>query len=63
EITGIEPRSHQTRGGAWWEVRVYRARGRSFAIPGVFTSRRGDEVFEGNLAVVREYWARVTAAE
>jgi hypothetical protein len=63
EITSIEPRSHQTRGGAWWEVRVYRARGRSLAIPGVFTSRRGDEVFEGNLAVVREYWARATAPE
>ncbi|MFF3578644.1 hypothetical protein [Streptomyces mirabilis] len=63
EITGIEPHSHQTRSGAWWEVRVHRAKGRSLAIPGIFTSRRGDEAFEGNLAVVREYWARATAPE
>ncbi|MFF7639800.1 hypothetical protein [Streptomyces canus] len=63
EITKIEPRSHQTRDGAWWEVRVHRASGRSLAIPGIFTSRRGDEVFEGNLTVVREYWARATALE
>ncbi|KAF5991754.1 MULTISPECIES: hypothetical protein [Streptomyces] len=63
EITSIEPRSHQTRGGAWWEVRVHRAIGRSLAIPGIFTSRRGDEVFEGNLAVVREYWDRAAAPE
>ncbi|MEU5090632.1 hypothetical protein [Streptomyces sp. NPDC021356] len=63
EITKIEPRSHQTRGGAWWEVRVHRARGRSLAVPGIFTSRRGDEVFERNLAVVRDYWSRATALE
>ena len=61
EITKIESKSHQTRGGTWWEVRVHRARGRSLAIPGIFTSRRGDEVFEHDLAVVREYWARATA--
>lgn len=63
EIASIESRSHETRGGAWWEARVHRASGRSLAIPGIFTSRRGDEVFEGNLAVVREYWARATASE
>ncbi len=63
EITKIEPRSHQTRGGAWWEVRVHRARGRSLAIPGIFASRRDDEVFERNLSVVREYWARATGLE
>jgi hypothetical protein len=63
EITSIEPRSRQTRGGAWWEVCVHRAKGRSLAIAGIFTSRRGDEVFEGNLTLVREYWARATTPE
>lgn len=63
EITKIEPRRHQTRGGAWWEVRVHRVRGRSLTIPGIFTSHRRDEVFERNLAVVREYWARATALD
>ncbi|WP_330262122.1 hypothetical protein [Streptomyces griseorubiginosus] len=63
EITKIEPRRHRTGSGAWWEVRVHRARGRSLAIPGIFASRRGDEVFERNLAVIREYWARAAALD
>jgi hypothetical protein len=44
-------------------VCVHRAKGRSLAIAGIFTSRRGDEVFEGNLTLVREYWARATTPE
>ncbi|MGW5401069.1 hypothetical protein [Streptomyces sp. NPDC003952] len=56
EITEIEKKSHHTRGGLWWELRARRARGRSVAIPGTFSSREGDVSFERKLAVLRKYW-------
>ncbi|WP_258053342.1 hypothetical protein [Streptomyces sp. Ru72] len=58
EVTGIETKSHATRSGKWWEVRVERVSRRSLAIPGIFTSRRYDPLFERNLTIVREYWSR-----
>jgi len=57
KVSGIERKSHATRSGEWWEVRVQRVSGRPLAIPGVFTARRYDPLFERNLAIVREYWS------
>ncbi|MFM9499493.1 PH domain-containing protein [Streptomyces galilaeus] len=56
EITGIEKKGHQTRGGAWWELRAHRVRGRSVAIPGTFSSREAGVGFERKLAVLRKHW-------
>ncbi|MEV6957500.1 hypothetical protein [Streptomyces sp. NPDC051183] len=56
EITKIERKSHQTRGGFCWELRAHRVRGRSVAIPGTFSSRERDVDFERKLAVLRKYW-------
>ncbi|GGT28705.1 hypothetical protein GCM10010271_36000 [Streptomyces kurssanovii] len=58
DVTGIERKSHTARSAEWWDVRVERASGRPLAIPGIFTARRYDPLFEHNLAVVREYWSR-----
>lgn len=55
EITKIEKKSHQTRGGLWWELRAHRVRGRSVAIPGTFSSRERGGGFERKLAVLRKY--------
>jgi hypothetical protein len=63
DVTGIERKCHQTRSGSWWDARVERASGRSLAIPGVFTARRHDALFERNLTVVREYWSHAVAHE
>ncbi|MEU8851886.1 PH domain-containing protein [Streptomyces sp. NPDC048564] len=57
EIARIEPRSHLTRGGEWWEVRAVRVHGRPLAVPGVFSSGRRDASFEEKLAVIRRYWS------
>ncbi|MGW7349416.1 hypothetical protein [Streptomyces sp. NPDC054854] len=56
EITGIEKKAHQTRGGFWWELRAHRVRGRSVAIPGTFSSREADVGFEEKLAALRKHW-------
>lgn len=58
EITRIEKRQHQTRGGFWWDLRAVRVRGRSLTIPGVFTSQMRDAEFEQKLGVIHERWSR-----
>jgi hypothetical protein len=58
EVTSIERKDHTTRSGQWWEARATRVSGRSLSIPGIFTARRSDPLFEQNLAAVREYWSR-----
>lgn len=63
DVTGIETTSHQARGGVWWDVRVERVAGRPLAIPGIFSARRNDPLFERNLTVVREYWLQATTLE
>jgi hypothetical protein len=58
EITRIEKRQHQVRGGFWWDLQVVRVRGRSLTIPGAFTSRVRDAEFEQKLSVVQQRWSR-----
>ncbi|MDA5139882.1 hypothetical protein PEM37_00030 [Streptomyces sp. AD681] len=58
EITRIEKRQHQTRGGFWWELWAVRVRGRSLTIPGAFGSRVRDAEFEQKLRVIQERWSR-----
>jgi hypothetical protein len=59
DVTSVERKSRTTRSGEWWEVRVERTSGRSLAVPGIFTARRNDPLFERGLATIREYWSRV----
>lgn len=56
DVTGIEVKPHYTRNGAWWYVRVQRVHGRSLSVPGIFTARQHDALFESNSTVVRAYW-------
>lgn len=56
DVTGIEVKTHYTRNGAWWDVRVQRVKGRSLSVPGIFTARQHDALFESNLTVIRAYW-------
>lgn len=56
DVRGIERKSHHTRNGTWWGVRVQRTNGRSLPIPGIYTTHPHDALFERNLTVVREYW-------
>ncbi|MER7737304.1 hypothetical protein ABTX34_03040 [Streptomyces sp. NPDC096538] len=58
EITRIEKRRHSTRGGAWWDLRAVRRRGRALTIPGVFTHRMWDAEFDRKWAVIQERWSR-----
>ncbi|MEV6199065.1 hypothetical protein AB0M64_03730 [Streptomyces sp. NPDC051771] len=60
EVVRVERRSHATRSGEWWDVRVVRVGGRGLTVPGAFTSRRDDREFERKLVLIEDYLSRMS---
>jgi hypothetical protein len=58
EVSQIERWRHQGRSSEWWDLRLIRSQGRPLAVPGIFTSKRFDDRFDANLALIQEYWNR-----
>ncbi|MBB6439873.1 hypothetical protein [Streptomyces candidus] len=63
EVVRVEKRSHYTRGGYWWNICLVREQGRALPIPGAFTSKEFDRIFEGKFNLIQEYWSRSVGSD
>ncbi|MBX9399585.1 hypothetical protein K4749_40270 [Streptomyces sp. TRM72054] len=57
EIIRVEKRSHQTRSGQWWDLRIVRVNGRPITIPGAFSNKWCGDDLDRQLALLHAYWS------
>lgn len=55
-VTNIEKRHHTARSSSWWDLRLTCASGRSFTVPGAFTSSHYDAKFEAKHVLLCQHW-------
>ena len=60
DVTRIDRRSHQVRGGEWWDVHAIRRQGRSLRVPGAHTTNPRDAGYQRKLRRIRKYWTAAT---